>query len=127
MMQKALPAICICFCLIGLALAAELNLGPETLTIDTNKKKQKVPDFPHRKHQELDPFKDQCNKCHHATQPGAQPGKCGACHKHAKKKDPDTGAPGFAKTYHKLCGACHMKGMTKPDPKKCRVCHPQKK
>ena len=127
MMRRALRVACICCCLIGLALAADTNRGPATITIDTNQKKQKVTGFPHHKHQDLDAFKGKCNNCHHATQPGDKPGKCGTCHKNAKKKDPDTGATGFKKSYHKLCGGCHMKGMTKPDPKKCRVCHPKKK
>ena len=117
----------ICCCLIGLALAAETDRGPASITIDINKAKKKVPAFPHHQHQELDPFKGKCNKCHHATKPGKDPAACGSCHKHAGKKDPDTGATGFAKTFHKLCGACHMKGMKKPDPKKCQVCHPKKK
>lgn len=118
-------AVCIYFCLIGLALAADTNRGPATITIDTNQKKKKVTGFPHHKHQELDPFKSQCNKCHHATQPGKQPAACGSCHKHRKKKDPETGASGFKKAFHKLCGACHLKD--KPTPKKCKVCHFKKK
>ena len=76
-------------------------------------------------HQELDPLKGQCNKCHHATRPGQQPAACGSCHKHKKKKDPETGASGFKKAFHKLCGACHLKD--KPTPKKCKVCHSRKK
>jgi hypothetical protein len=127
MNRRAILAFCTCCCLIGLALAAEINPGPANITIDTNRKSKKVPNFPHHKHQALDPFSGKCNKCHHATKPDQKPGKCGACHKHPKKKDPDTGATGFAKSYHKLCGACHMKGMKKPDPKKCQVCHPKKK
>lgn len=118
-------AVFIYFCLIGLALAADATRGPATITIDTNQKKQQVAGFPHHKHQELDPFKNQCNKCHHASKPEEKPGKCGACHKHKKKKDPETGASGFKKAFHKLCGACHLKD--KPTPQKCKVCHAKKK
>jgi hypothetical protein len=124
MTPRALLVFFICSCLIGLALAANPDRGPATLTIDINKKKKKVADFPHHKHQELDPLKGQCNKCHHAAQPGRQPAACGTCHKHNRKKDPDTGAPGFKKTFHKLCGACHLKD--KSTPQKCKVCHKKK-
>jgi hypothetical protein len=124
MTRGALLAACACCCLIGLSLASEINRGPPTLTIDTNRKNQKVADFPHHQHQQLEPFKNQCDKCHHATKPGKQPGRCGTCHKRKKKKDPESGASGFKPTFHKLCGACHLKD--KPTPKKCRVCHKKK-
>lgn len=109
--------------LLGLALAANVDQGPETIKIDINKAKKAVDAFPHRKHQEMKDLKGKCNKCHHTAKANEKPKKCGECHTHVKDKDPKTKAIGFKKAFHKQCQDCHKKQKDKPDLKKCKNCH----
>lgn len=109
-----------------LLLAAAADRGPETVKIDVNRAKLAVKAFPHHKHQEMQPLKGKCTFCHHDAQDGQKPKKCGTCHKLVKKKDPETGAVGFKKAFHKRCLACHKAQEDKPLLRKCITCHPKK-
>lgn len=108
----------------GLAVAAGQDKGPEKITIDINKAKKKVVNFPHRKHQEM--LKGDCKSCHHKTKKGEKPQACGKCHTQVKGKDPKTKAIGFKKAFHKKCKGCHKKHKDKPKLKKCKNCHGRK-
>jgi hypothetical protein len=109
-----------------LLLAVSADRGPETVKIDVNRAKLAVKAFPHHRHQEMRPLKGKCTFCHHDAREGQKPQKCGACHKLVKKKDPETGAVGFKKAFHKRCLACHKKQADRPRLAKCKTCHPKK-
>lgn len=109
--------------LVGYALAAAADQGPETIKLDMNGKGKAVKAFPHRKHQEMPDLKGKCKTCHHTLKKeGDKPTqKCEACHTDPLKADPKTKAPGFKKAMHKNCQDCHKK---KDKAKaKCKVCH----
>jgi hypothetical protein len=128
-MKKGTIWLAICLfstLLIGLALAAGADKGPEVIKIDVNQAKKAVKAFPHHKHQEMEGLKGKCNKCHHTAKQGEKPKKCGSCHTHPKDKDPKSGATGFKKAFHKNCQACHKKQKDRPELKKCKNCHSKK-
>ena len=108
------------------ALTLAADRGPQTIKIDVNKAKLVVKAFPHHKHQEMQGLKGKCNSCHHTARPGKKPPKCGTCHRLVKKKDPETGATGFAVAFHKNCLTCHKRQADKPHLAKCITCHPKK-
>ena len=114
------------FLLIVPALSAVADRGPKTVKIDVNRAKLSVKAFPHHQHQEMQPLKGKCTFCHHDAQAGKQPAKCGTCHSHPKKKNPETGAVGFKKAFHNRCLACHKKREDRPRLRKCVTCHPKK-
>ena len=109
--------------MFGVVMAAGAD-APATLTIDSNKAKKAVKNFPHKAH--VDQLKGDCKKCHHKLEAGKKPKACHTCHTQVKDKDPKTGAPGFKKAFHKRCQGCHKKQKDKPKLKKCKPCHDRK-
>jgi len=125
---------------IGLAMSPAVSMaaeeGPECLTIDTNGKKKKVPNFPHRLHQHKY-VKDGCKHCHHKAkqdtpkQKDATGKACHTCHKGKKVN----GEPKMSKVAHKVCKHCHKgKKATNPGSSakgkkldKCKTCHASKR
>jgi len=134
-----LLSLLICFAVLA-ALAfspatSMANDGPECLTIDTNGKKKKVPNFPHRLHQKKY-VKDGCKHCHHKAgqdkpkQKDATGKACHECHKGKKGA-----APKMSKVAHKVCKKCHKgkkasnAGSSAKGQKldKCKTCHASKR
>ncbi|RME27683.1 MAG: hypothetical protein D6806_04280 [Deltaproteobacteria bacterium] len=109
--------------MFGAVMAGGFN-PPEKITIDCNKAKKAVKNFPHKAH--IDRLKGNCKECHHKTKAGEKPKACHTCHTQVKDKDPKTGAPGFKKAFHKKCQGCHKKQKDKPNLKKCKTCHNRK-
>ena len=107
-------------------LAASAGRGPETVKIDVNQAKLAVKAFPHHRHQEMRQLQGKCTFCHHDAREDRKPKKCGTCHRLPKKKDPETGAAGYVKAFHKKCLACHKQQADKPLLAKCKTCHPKK-
>ena len=121
-MIKKIPIL---FLIIS-ALAMAADRGPEKVEIDVNHANLAVKAFPHHLHQEMQSLKGKCTFCHHDAQSGQKPKKCGSCHKLVKKKDPETGAIGFKKAFHKKCLTCHKAKKDEPRLGKCITCHPKK-
>jgi hypothetical protein len=164
-MKKRLIAIVSAVCFVGafgvVSLAsAGIDNGPEKITLNVQKQnpdfvkkhsasgivkdkdKKKVPDFPHKKHQDelvkgkqsmsLFKYTDDwtCGACHHTTKKDEQPSSCLKC----KDEDLDKmfdkakikGKNKFENIYHKSCrDGCH-KAYDKAEKKKtakCKSCH----
>ncbi|MFV0438965.1 MAG: cytochrome c3 family protein [Desulfopila sp.] len=114
---------------------AEVNKGPEEITlVTTGSAKPKPAFFPHKTHQE----RYECGTCHHGMADGKQipyvEGQeiagCQSCHnpevlpgKTAGKEKLDT----FKGAGHANCQACHKEEAAKDEAKKqlksCKTCH----
>lgn len=101
------------------------NIGPECLLLDTNRKKRRVVNFPHRLHQKKY-VKGGCKVCHH-EKPDAYKIPCHNCHAFKRRH----GVPQMRKAAHKMCNGCHngkkasnhkskIKGR---DLTECDACH----
>ena len=97
--------------LAGTAIAQEK--GPDKIEFKAPKKGKVA--FDHAKHKAVEGVS--CKKCHHKTEDGKTPEKCGKCHgAEAKVKS--------KKAFHNQCKGCH-KDMKK-GPTKCKECHEKK-
>ena len=127
-----------------------LDTGPESMTLNAQKKhpdvihgkdKKHVNNFPHRKHQneflkgneQYSKFKYTddwtCSACHHKSHKGEQPQSCFKCKDVNKMLDKVGGAKRFNKLFHSTCKKCHSKmakAGKKTGPTKCNGCHKRK-
>ena len=72
--------------------------------------------FPHHDHLDyvdVETEADNCQVCHHTTEPPAIPSTCGACHG-------TTDAPSRKDAFHDNCKNCHREAG---GPTKCTACH----
>lgn len=88
---------------------AEMDKGPQTITLATKAKLGKVT-LAHHVHQ--DAF--DCTSCHHAYQQGETMQTCHSCH------GVDKAAPAAKDALHKTCQDCHKDSG---GPAKCAGCH----
>ena len=121
MAKKIVLCLAVLAMVCGFSAISMAGEGPETVTIETPKRKNTTVTFPHWAHQ----AENKCAECHHSKNADGTQGpyvageeaQCATCHDGSLAKKVATAK----KAAHVNCKGCHKK--VNKDMAKCGYCH----